>query len=197
MAKSKPPWNQGPKAIPPEDVEDQKIAVLAMVRELGVNRRACDEIGVPYRTFKDWLREDPEFSDRLKLARGESTDDLIVEARTRATHGTPKLKFHAGKQVMVPDPTGATEVVEGVTQSRMVPYVEYEKSDMLLMFILRRDDPSFRDRAAVDIPVIPEHFIEIMNDVISMLPTDKQEAALEMVMNKLREVASQTPTHST
>ncbi len=81
-------------------------------------------------------------------------DVLIDEARRRAVDGVPRLKFHEGSVVMVPDPSGkmvpnpyakmvlnAEGKFEQALTPAMVPYVEHHCSDMLLSKLIDAEWP--------------------------------------------------------
>lgn len=79
----------------------------------------------------------------------ESAADLLEEeARRRAYDGVRRLKFDRGKMITIPmeDLDGAP-ILDENSKPIMVPYVEHEYSDTLMMFLLKGARPErYRDR---------------------------------------------------
>ena len=125
------------KTINTKSCRAKKVAFLAAVSQCGVIARAADIAGVLRQSHYRWLNTDPEYPALFSAAMDEAVDRLEQEARRRATVGQRKLKFCNGKAVIDPD-TGK-------------PYVEYDYSDTLLMFLLNGARPEKYKRPAVEI----------------------------------------------
>src|SRR5262249_34293461 len=101
----------------------------------------------PYQVRK----EDEAFALAWDDALEEAADALELEARRRACEGLRKVKFHNGEPIMVPalGPDGRP-LVTADNQPVLVPYVEHEYSDVLLIFLLKAARPEkFRERYEV------------------------------------------------
>jgi hypothetical protein len=85
--------------------------------------------GICRRTLYLWLETDPEFVKSFEDAKKTAIETLEREARRRAYEGVDKPVFQGGKEV-------------GKVR---------EYSDTLLMFILKKLDPSYRENAQVNI----------------------------------------------
>lgn len=108
---------------------------------------AAKAAGVDRRLHHAWMQEDPTYPERFEVAHEESTQALEAEARRRALHGVRRFKFHKGELVRVPllDDEGR-EVTGDDGKPIMVPYFEEERSDLLLIFLLKAARPDvYRD----------------------------------------------------
>lgn len=87
---------------------------------------SCELVGIKRRAdVYDWQEHDPAFVAAFREAEVKATEFLETEARVRATDGTMKPVFHQGE---------------------VVGYIA-EKSDNLLMFLLKARNPNkYRDR---------------------------------------------------
>ena len=88
---------------------------------------ACRSAGIGRRTAYDWREEDADFSLAWERAVEIGTEALRDEVVLRGFHGRLKPVYQGGKLV------GSIR----------------ERSDALLMFELKRRDPSYRDRFEV------------------------------------------------
>jgi hypothetical protein len=117
---------------PPDTIRHpKKRAFLKAFARCGAIRRACAAAGIHHSTIYEWRKSDAEFADAVDVAKQWAIETLEMEADRRAVDGVPRMKFHKGKPLIDPD-TGK-------------PYVEYEYSDSLLMFRLKRLDPAYRE----------------------------------------------------
>jgi hypothetical protein len=102
-----------------------------------------------------WLRE-PEYAAAFKIAWERGIDFLEAEAVRRATEGTRKPVFHAGRRAMDLKVDENGEVVykrdkDGVMKAVPVPAFIVEKSDTLLMFLLNGARPqTYRQRTSME-----------------------------------------------
>jgi len=127
---------------------------LDALRTFGVVSYAAETAGID-RTAAYRARErNGRFAAEWDEALAEATDALELEARRRAHDGVQRLKFHQGAPVLVPllgddghpvleDAVGAdgTPLLDKDGSPKqtpvMVPYVEHEYSDTLLIFLLK------------------------------------------------------------
>lgn len=99
-----------------QDVIDQLVKGHTFV---GAARAA----GVPVRTVQSWRDRDPEFHERSNKAYDEGTDVFRTETRRRGVEGWYEPVYYQGQRV-----------------GRVKKF-----SDTLLMFELKKRDPSYRD----------------------------------------------------
>ncbi len=86
--------------------------------------------GVPHTTAYRWRRTDPEFAAAWDAAKGWHTEHVLVaEAIRRAT---------VGDEIVTVTRDGARRT-------------ERRKSDLLLMFLIKQRDPSYRDAYKVEV----------------------------------------------
>lgn len=122
----------------------------ARLAECGNVSAACLAAAVGRSTVYQRRDTEPAFASAMREALEVSTDALELEARRRAHDGLPRLKFHCGLPIMVPvlGPDGLPLVKDG--QPVLVPYVEHEYSDTLLIFLLKAHRPKkYRERHEV------------------------------------------------
>lgn len=127
---------------------------LEALREFGVVSYAAKSAGVERATVYQARKRSAKFAAEWDEALAEATDSLELEARRRAADGVQRLKFHKGEPIMVPligddghpvfedvvDPAGNVVTDKDGNPKRqlvMVPYVEHEYSDTLLIFLLK------------------------------------------------------------
>lgn len=121
------------------------LAALATTGNISAAARAA---GIDRATAHRAHAAEPAFAARWAEALDEAADALELEARRRAHDGLRRLKFHAGALLMAPvlDATGRPVLGKG-GQAELVPYVEHEYSDLLLIFLLRACRPEvYRER---------------------------------------------------
>jgi hypothetical protein len=119
--------------------------MIAAYALCGTVTRAAEAAGIDRRTHTRWMA-DPEYAAAFADAEEEATERLEAEARRRAEEGTRRLKFHQGVPIMVPamDAEGKPLLAKG--KPVLVPYVEHEYSDTLLIFLLKGKRPTvYRD----------------------------------------------------
>jgi hypothetical protein len=155
------------KAVVPNRTP-KKAAFLAAFAETGIVKAAAETAGISPKHTYYWLRNDQKFAEAFQQAKESAIEKLESEARRRAEDGVARLKFHNGRLIMIPDPAGRTERVKvpakrcrsngrWVTEPEhwepvpvMVPYVEHEYSDTLLIFLLKALRPEkYRDNHLV------------------------------------------------
>jgi hypothetical protein len=129
----------------------KRAAFLAELARTGNVTLAAQEAKVHRTHVYQWRESDPDFAVAWDAALDQAADLLEEEARRRAYEGVPRLKFNRGKPIMVPV-VGA----DGLTvrdkdgNVEMVPYIEHEYSDTLLIFLLKGIRPEkYRERSEV------------------------------------------------
>ncbi len=125
---------------------------------------AAEAVKINRLTHYNWLRDDPEYPPLFEKAKEAAVDVLVREATRRAVAGVEKLKWHQGTPCMVPlfDSKGRVIRNEKNGEPEMVPYVEHEYSDTLLIFLMKAADPKrFNDRLVVESQQYIEHSGEV------------------------------------
>lgn len=107
-------------------------AFLAAFAETCTISGAAERARIARPTHYRWL-QDASYAERYSAAREEAVERLVAEVRRRGVDGVDRpvmyqgeLVFHRGKQVII-----------------------REYSDSLLMFLLKKLDPSFRENATI------------------------------------------------
>jgi hypothetical protein len=129
-----------------------KATCLERLAEHGLRGRAATEAGVTLKTVHHHLEADPEFAEAYDQALVAYRDKFVDHATTLAYEGVPRVRYGKGG-----------EVVEE-TRDYPVRLIELE---------LKRVEPAYRDRPAVDhthrggvmvapADMEPEEFIEKM-----------------------------------
>lgn len=106
----------------------KKSAFLAAFRECGNIRQAALASGVDRTSYYVWCERDEHFAFAAEQAKVEAKEALEQEARRRAMDGVRQETpiFYKGE--------------------RVATVVKTEYSDILLMFLLKKLDPSYRER---------------------------------------------------
>lgn len=126
-------------------------AFLSALAQTGNIRQSCESAETGRTTAYALRDTDETFAADWAAALEESADLLEQEARRRAEQGIQRLKFHNGAVIMVQaiSPDGVPLVTTD-NQPVMVPYVEHEYSDTLMIFLLKGIRPEkYRERADV------------------------------------------------
>lgn len=115
----------------------QKIEIqrrlLAALEDGCIIREACEAAGTSVMNYSNWVRKDPLFAFEANVALEAGAWQLETEATVRAVQGTKRYKFTSkGQPILWRNPeTGDLE-----------HYAEFEKSDQLLMFLMRSRAPN-------------------------------------------------------
>lgn len=126
-------------------------AFLAALAESGNVRFACEAADVSRATVYALRSADEAFAAEWAQAQEEAADLLELEARRRAYEGLRRVKFDRGRPIMVPA-IGADGLAmrNDAGEIEMIPYVEHEYSDTLMIFLLKGARPEvYRDRTEV------------------------------------------------
>lgn len=106
-----------------QSLHAQKIFLEALA-QTGVITHAAEVAGVHRTTAYDWKNADPEFAAAMAAAELESVERMEYEARRRAVEGDEIAVYGKNGQVL------------GSFRKR---------SDVLLMFMLKKAKPEYRD----------------------------------------------------
>lgn len=124
---------------------------LAALAQSGIVGAAAEAASIDRRTAYYLRDSDVEFAAEWDQALDAAADLLENEARRRAERGVQRLKFHNGVliKVQAESPEGIP-LVDMDGNPIMVPYVEHEYSDTLMIFLLKGAKPEkYRERADV------------------------------------------------
>jgi hypothetical protein len=110
-----------------------KKAFLQDFAQTGNISESSANVGIERKTVYNWKEHDNEFLVGFGEAEIKATECLETEARRRAVDGVMRLKFDKGVAIIDPRTNE--------------PYLEAEKSDTLLIFLLKARNPAkYRDR---------------------------------------------------
>ena len=161
---------------------------LSALSETGVVRSACDAAGIERSTAYDLRRADDTFAAEWDEALENAADLLEQEARRRAHKGIQRMKFDRGKPIMVPVLSAEGLVLRDKNgDPEMVPYVEHEYSDVLMMFLLKAARPEkYRERSET------KHTFEPID--WDTVPTDVRDAFIDgrIKLEDVHRIASQS-----
>lgn len=126
----------------------QKRAFLAAFAITGIITRASEASGVTRQRHSEWMKSDPAYAELFAEAKEVAIEELEAEVRRRAKDGVQRLKFYQGELIRIPLVDGyGKQVSDNDGQPIMVPYVEHDYSDTLLMFMLKALRPDvYRER---------------------------------------------------
>lgn len=110
-----------------ESLDDNKKRFLVAYISTGTIAAASRAAKVAYTIHYYWLEHDDTYAQAFKAVRETAADHLEKEAWFRATEGLRTYKFHQGNPIMVENP----ETLE------MEHYFEVQRSDLLLIFLLK------------------------------------------------------------
>lgn len=113
----------------------KKEAFLEAFALCGVIGTAAKLSGCHRDSHNVWMVNDPDYPQRFADARENYVDRLVAEATRRACDGTARMKFHNGKAITDP--------------KTKRPYVDREYSDSLLMFLIKKERPEYREASTL------------------------------------------------
>ncbi len=127
---------------------------------------SCLAAGIARNTV--YLRRDADegFAKRMADALEDAVDDLELEARRRARDGLRRVKFHQGDPILVPlFREDGLPALDERGAAVLVPYVEHEYSDTLMIFLLKAHRPEkYRENVKVEVTGKVISTIEISHD---------------------------------
>lgn len=140
---------------------------LASLAEQGNVRLACEAARIERSTAYRLRESDEDFGSAWDTALDQAADLLEEEARRRAYDGVRRYKFDRGKPIMVPVVGGDGLVVkDDKGELEMVPYVEHEYSDTLLIFLLKGIRPEkYRERGELKHTFDPIDWDKVPSDI--------------------------------
>jgi hypothetical protein len=140
---------------------------LSALAETGIVRAACDAVGIERSTAYDLRNTDEAFAANWDDALENAADLLEQEARRRAHQGVQRVKFDRGKPIMVPVLSASGLVLRNDKgDPEMVPYIEHEYSDSLMMFLLKAARPEkYRERSETKHTFEPIDWDTVPSDV--------------------------------
>lgn len=142
-------------------------AFLASLAALGNVQAACEAAKIERSTAYRHREADEGFAEAWNAAMESAADLLEEEARRRAYDGVRRLKFDRGKVITVPLTAADGEVMlDEHGKPMMVPYVEHEYSDSLMMFLLKGARPEkYRERTETKHTFEPIDWERVPHDV--------------------------------
>lgn len=123
------PTTRDPRMI--EAKAKQQCLLNAYVHNGGMIMESCNEVGVKYYTHKSWLRRDPIYARAFEIAVQDTVEVLEEEVVRRGKHGYDEPVFYQGAEV-----------------GKIKKF-----SDNLLMFRLKKLDPSYKDKSDTNIGI--------------------------------------------
>lgn len=116
---------KGVEALKKKKANNQRNFLAAFLI-CGTISHAARAAGIESACHYGWMH-DLNYREKFALAQEEVADALEIEARRRAIEGVSRFKFHNGRVIKVYD----------AKKKKMVPYEECEKSDILMIFLLK------------------------------------------------------------
>jgi hypothetical protein len=129
------------------EINDRQAEFLFAYQELACLKLAAKQVGIRQRQHNRWLLDSPAYAKEFAIARKVALQNLEAEAIRRAMHGVRKFKFHKGELIKIQahDDRGRPIFYRDGTPV-MIPYVEHQYSDNLLMFLMKGLAPeTYRD----------------------------------------------------
>ncbi len=126
----------------------KKRAILAAYCVTANITLAAKAAGIHRCCHYNWMQSDEQYVEAFARCKEIAADTLESEAIRRAKDGVERLKFHQGVLIHVParDADG-NQMFDDDGEPMLVPYVEHEYSDVLLIFLLKGLMPEkYRER---------------------------------------------------
>lgn len=150
---------------------------LVALASSGNVRLSCEAAAIDRKTAYNLRNDDEAFAADWETALEEAADLLEEEARRRAYEGVRRLKFDRGRLITIPlmDNDGKP-VMDNDGKPVMVPYVEHEYSDTLMIFLMKGARPEkYRERSgALNLNLTPEELANMSDHDLERL---KQQIA--------------------
>jgi hypothetical protein len=130
------------------------VAFLAAYGRLGIVVAAAKAAKVARAAHYKWLKG-PEYKTAFAAAQEDAIGVLEIEAHKRAVEGVEEPVIWQGKICFEPqrDPNGQIKYGKnGRPLPSTTPLTIRRKSDALLMFVLKKLDPSYRENVQVTTP---------------------------------------------
>ena len=134
IAKDLMPVDNDPRFI--EKRKRQQEFLHAYVANCAMLTKTCKQIPIDPTTVRYWRKTDPIFTEAYDIAKRETIEILEEEGIRRALEGVDRKIFH-----------------QGILVDTVKDY-----SDLLLMFMLKKLDPSYRENATANIGIMGQDF---------------------------------------
>lgn len=144
---------------------DWTPAFLSSLEETGVIAKAARSAEVSRTTVWERRQADPEFAKKFDEALRAGALLFEAEAIRRATEGVMRIKFNSKTGLPFIDPrTGG-------------PYMEQEYSDALMIAILKRHLPDYREpKGDVHLTTHTNNFVVLSEDALNQLQARRAAA---------------------
>lgn len=135
--------NQG---LTPEEVNSRKKSwfLRVLLENGGFKDQAIKSCRTSRRWFNEQLEADEEFALTVQTITEMTNEELLVEARRRATGYSEPIVYQGKIQGRWVDAKG-NEVSAATPGARLVPATVTKVSDTLLMFLIKGRMPEYRD----------------------------------------------------
>lgn len=163
----------------------QKDVYLKELARTGRKGQAAEAAGVSSQTVANHLDNDPDFSEAFDAALERYKALLTDEVRRRGVEGWTEPVFFKGVRVTEPILDEDGKQVTDEEGSPLLRYVGVQKFDSKLLELeIKRVDPSYRDKAGIDIDtggggvivapadMTPEEWIEKVSKVGEKMDRD-------------------------
>ena len=135
------------KPLVPWDSQRQE-RFLEVLRDCGIVRRALEAVGSQRSSYYEFLKRNPDFKEKARMARQDAIELLEEECLRRAKDGVKEPVFHKGEEVATVQ----------------------KYSDSLAMFLLKGGMPDkYRERSEIAHTGLPER-------VAIYLPSNDRES---------------------
>jgi hypothetical protein len=131
----------------------KQAAFLSAYAATGVISSAAKSASVARSQHYAWLRDDPEYAEAFKQAHEEAIETLEAEVRQRALTGSQRPYVYQGEQVyeLKLDENGKPVKENGANvHDYTKPVMITEPSDTLLMFLVKRHKPEYREAHKIE-----------------------------------------------
>lgn len=148
-----------------QNIKLQKDIFISYFERIGNVQISCDAVLIKRRTYNNWLKEDPEFAERIDNAKEIFNDYLRHELVNRSIKGTFVPKLHRGDLITVPAEGLPADITDNLpkTDDGQVIIGDYNKSERLFELLLKSRLPEFKDVDFGKDNKIPDIKIEIVN----------------------------------
>ena len=126
---------------------------LLALSKTGIVSRACRDARVGVSTVYQKKAADAQFARRWSVAMREAVDEAEAEMRRRAIDGVVRKVYHQGQIVGTWRDASGNKVKEGTEGAKFVEETVREYSDQLLLSLLKKRHPLYREKNTLAEPV--------------------------------------------